>query len=129
MKGRSMKYEKGMGVVLFLADDKRSKTGDPTEDEYEIMVPDGYDERIPYGKMIRMIPENDVEKYKPMGYGIGVNFKHAVLLGQSHSKDFYIRVVGYRYLKNSHEAQMLTDATGERFITVQFYEDIPVQAN
>ncbi|MEI7690601.1 MAG: hypothetical protein WCI63_03180 [bacterium] len=113
---------KPLSPVLFLADDKKSKTGDPTEDEYEIMIPMGLFPELPYGNMIRMFNEEEARQHKPLGIGYGISFKHAVILGDKHCQGFWIRVTGYRYIKNSPQARMMMEATGDFYLAVQFYE-------
>ena len=113
---------KPLSPVLFLADDKKSKTGDPTEDEYEIMIPMGLFPELPYGNMIRMFNEEEARQHKPLGIGYGISFKHAVILGDKHCQGFWIRVTGYRYIKNSPQSRMMMEATGDFYLAVQFYE-------
>lgn len=114
---------KQLSPVLFLADDKKSKTGDPIEDEYEIMIPMGLYPELPYGNMIHMFSKEEALEHKPLGVGYGISFKHAVILGDKHCQDFWIRIVGYSYIKDSPQARIMSEATGEYYIAVQFYED------
>ena len=114
--------KKKLGPVLFLADDKKSITGNMMEDRWEIMIPDGLYEEVPGGRMVRILCESEAQKLRLLGVATGINFKHCLYEASSHCTDFFIRVEGYAYVGNHPIANTLREKAGREYLTVAFYE-------
>lgn len=110
-------------IVTFLADSKKSLTGNMYEDEWEIMIPMGMFEELPNGKTIKMIKQSEINNYEPLGQATGLNIQHTLILGEKYCENFFIRLSGYAYVMNSHAEKIIHEETDKQYLTVAFFEN------
>lgn len=67
--------------------------------------------------------ENGEEQYYTiLGTGYGVNFAHCFAMGTKNKENFWERVFAYKIISNRDQANLLERATGDNYISVEFYE-------
>jgi len=80
--------------------------------------PDGAtEEAVIYG-----LEDGEEQYYRILGTGYGVNFAHCFSMGHKNKENFWERVVGYKIIPNTDQANLLKKMTGNDYITVEFYE-------
>lgn len=80
--------------------------------------PDGLKE----GKDIYGLEEGEEQFYKLIGVGYGINLAHCFSMGTKNSENFWERVFAYKIIPNRDQANLLEKATGDDYISVEFYE-------
>ena len=78
----------------------------------------GSDEDI----MVYGLEEGEEQYYKILGTGYGINFAHCFSMGAKNKDNFWERVFAYKIIPNRDPANLLERATGEDYISVEFYE-------
>lgn len=80
-------------------------------------------------KEIRELEEHELCNYKKIGEkAIGNNIYHCIHLANKYVQNFWARVLGYRILKDDHEALMFAEETkkenlpNNEYIAVEFFE-------
>lgn len=73
-------------------------------------------------KDIYQLEEGEEQFYNLLGTGYGVNLVHCFSMGAKNKENFWERVFGYRIIPNRDHANLLERATGEDYISVEFYE-------
>jgi len=78
----------------------------------------GSDEDI----MVYGLEEGEEQYYKILGTGYGINFAHCFSMGAKNKDNFWERVFAYKIIPNRDPANLLERATGDDYISVEFYE-------
>ena len=82
----------------------------------------GYlDDRPSKEKIIRPIPDNELDAYKSLGRASAQSIGFALHMAHNHQENFYERVAGYRLFK-SQEAVMMEEAFDAPYGSIEFYE-------
>jgi len=72
-------------------------------------------------KIVCELKGDDWKLFKLIGKAIGTDLGHCVYLGNRRAENFWERVCGYRIIEDE-ECQKLEQATGQKYISVQFFE-------
>jgi len=80
--------------------------------------PDGSSEDI----LIRGLEDGEEQYYTILGTGYGINFTRCFSMGAKNKEKFWERVFAYKIIPNRDHADLLERATGEDYISVEFYE-------
>ncbi len=80
--------------------------------------PDGSTEDI----MVYGLEDGEEKYYTILGTGYGLNFTRCFSMGANNKENFWRRVFGYKIIPNRDHADLLGRATGDDYISVEFYE-------
>lgn len=81
------------------------------------IVEDAYEDIKIYG-----LEEGEEQYYKILGTGYGLNFAHCFSMGANNKEIFWERVFGYKIIPNREQANLLEKATGDDYLSIEFYE-------
>lgn len=79
---------------------------------------DGHEEK----KDMYRLEDGEEKFYGLLGVGYGVNLVHCFSMGSKNKEMFWERVFAYRIIPNQDHAKLLEKATGENYLSVEFYE-------
>ena len=72
--------------------------------------------------MIYGLEDGEEQYYTILGTGYGINFAHCFSMGAKNKEKFWERVFAYKIIPNRDHANLLERATGNNYISVEFYE-------
>ena len=81
-------------------------------------LPDGIREE----KNIYGLEEGEEQYYHLLGVGYGINLVHCFSMGAKNKENFWERMFAYKVIPNEKPADLLEEATGNGYISVQFFE-------
>lgn len=73
-------------------------------------------------KDIYCLEDGEEKFYSILGTGYGINFVHCFTMGAKNKENFWERAFAYKIIPNRDHADLLERATGDDYISVEFYE-------
>lgn len=73
-------------------------------------------------KGIYCLEDGEEQFYSILGTGYGINFVHCFSMGAKNKENFWERVFAYKINPNREHTEFMERATGEDYISVEFYE-------